>query len=265
MSREQILAAIRECAAELKRNPRISDLARMKKINYGVVEGRFGRWSLALRAAGLKPQGQGIRNAPDALLLDWARLARKLGKLPPLALYKSRGRYSLGSFRTNFGYWSHVPRLFHSFAVNKGIAAQWKDVLAMIAEKERSLFESPKLDPDKHRPDRPLYGSPLLCPGVAHEPVNESGVIYVFGALAQRLGFVMLRMQTGFPDCEAMREVGPGHWQRVRIEFEFASNSFKHHGHRTQDCDMIVCWIHNWPSCPKQLEVLELRKIVRGS
>jgi hypothetical protein len=28
------------------------------------------------------------------------------------------------------------------------------------------------------------------------------------------------------------------------------------------DCDMIVCWEHNWPECP--LEVIELKTVMRG-
>jgi hypothetical protein len=30
------------------------------------------------------------------------------------------------------------------------------------------------------------------------------------------------------------------------------------HGHDPKKCDVIVCWVHNWPECP--LEVIELSK-----
>ena len=76
----------------------------------------------------------------------------------------------------------------------------------------------------------------------------------------RRLGFKILRTQKAFPDCEAMREVAPGHWQRVRIEFEFESRNFKLHRHRKEGCDLIVCWVNNWPECP--VEVIELSKVV---
>jgi hypothetical protein len=29
-------------------------------------------------------------------------------------------------------------------------------------------------------------------------------------------------------------------------------------------CDLIVGWQHNWPECPKELEVVELRRVLRG-
>jgi hypothetical protein len=30
------------------------------------------------------------------------------------------------------------------------------------------------------------------------------------------------------------------------------------HLHNHRECDIIVCWTHNWPECP--LEVIELKK-----
>jgi hypothetical protein len=89
--------------------------------------------------------------------------------------------------------------------------------------------------------------------------VNEAGVVYLFGTLAERLGFMMLRMQSDFPDGEAMRRIEEERWERVRIEFEYESRNFLKHMHDAHECDLIVCWRHNWPECP--LEVLELRSI----
>ena len=92
---------------------------------------------------------------------------------------------------------------------------------------------------------------------LAHCPTNELGVVYLFGSLAAGLGFMVLRMQAEFPDCEAMRRVEGGRCQWVRIEFEHESRNFLKHMHDASRCDLIVCWEHNWPECP--LEVLELR------
>ena len=32
----------------------------------------------------------------------------------------------------------------------------------------------------------------------------------------------------------------------------------------SEACDLIVCWRHNWPECPENLEVLELSTVVRA-
>ena len=52
-------------------------------------------------------------------------------------------------------------------------------------------------------------------------------------------------------------------WQHVHIEFEFESRNLRDHGHPIAGCDVIVCWRHNWPECPENLEVVELASIIK--
>src|SRR6185312_2239848 len=108
--------------------------------------------------------------------------------------------------------------------------------------------------------NRPLYGEPISYPSMSHAPTNESGVLVLFGAMARDLGFIITRVQAAFPDCEALRRMQNGRWQRVLIEFEFESKSFNLHLHDPAGCDMIVCWVHNWKECP--VEVIELSKLI---
>jgi len=110
--------------------------------------------------------------------------------------------------------------------------------------------------------DRPLLGAPTRWPGMTHAPVNEMGVLMLFGMMAMQLGFVIESVQAAFPDCLAKIEVEPGRWQYLRIEFEYESRAFQEHWHDAQQCDMIVCWKHNWKGCPPHLQVLELSKLV---
>jgi predicted secreted protein len=108
--------------------------------------------------------------------------------------------------------------------------------------------------------DRPIYG-PLMNPSpLAHGPTNEMGVLFLFGTVAAQLGFVVTWVRSEFPDCEAMILVGPEKWQRIRIEFEYESRNFLKHMHDAKECDLIVCWKHNWPECP--VEVLELSSMI---
>lgn len=112
--------------------------------------------------------------------------------------------------------------------------------------------------------DRPLLGAPTGLPGFPYEPVNEMGVMVLFSMMAPQLGFVIESVQANFPDCEAKIEVEPGRWQHFRIEFEYESRGFRVHGHDPLQCDLIVCWRHNWKKCPPHIQVLELSKIVAG-
>jgi len=59
-----------------------------------------------------------------------------------------------------------------------------------------------------------------------------------------------------------MREVEPGRWQPVLVEYEFESKNFLLHHHAISECDVIVCWRHNWPGCP--LEVIELSTLMNN-
>jgi hypothetical protein len=107
------------------------------------------------------------------------------------------------------------------------------------------------------------YGAPIDFRGLRYVPINEQGVIYLFGLVADDLGFLVEAISASFPDCEAKRCVDKqlGRWQRVYIEFEFRSHNFLEHGHDPAKCNLIVCWEHDWPDCP--LEVIELRQVVR--
>ena len=104
----------------------------------------------------------------------------------------------------------------------------------------------------------------MPLPGFRHEPVNEHGVMLLFGMVAEDLGYVIEAVQSGFPDCEARRRVEGERWQRVNIEFEFESKNFREHGHPLTGCDVIVCWRHNWPSCPEHIEVVDLSTVIQS-
>ncbi len=292
MSREEIISAIQKCAQKLKRAPTRAELKKAG-VSLSRVKYLFRGMTQALREAGFEPKGPGHAIRNEDLMLDWARLARKLGKLPALTRYGYEGKYSHVPFIRRYGSWRAVPSAFQKFAREKRLEKKWKDVLAMI-ERARAV-ELRRSGAGARRPggpsledgeawernggpawnaranewtrrkllrDRGLAGPPIDLPGLAHEPGNEQGVIFAFGAVAHKLGFRVLTFQPGYPDCEAMREIRPGVWQRVRIEFEYESKNFLKHRHRRDGCDVIVCWRHNWPGCPKGIEVVELRRLV---
>jgi hypothetical protein len=110
--------------------------------------------------------------------------------------------------------------------------------------------------------DRPMMGEPFDRAPMTNAPVNEMGVMVLFGMLAVGLGLQVESVQGKFPDCVAKRQVAPGKWQYLRIEFEYESKNFKLHGHDPKGCDAIVCWRHNWKECPAEIEVVELSRLV---
>lgn len=267
MTRQEIKAAIVECTEKLGHVPSLAQLAQNANVSRNEVRVLFGTYVRALRECNLERTGRGQKVEMEALLRDWAKVARKLKKLPTMVEYDRLGRYSQNPYTRRFGNWLQVPHGLKQFVEEQGHAEDWQDVLAMIAareressRKEKSLLAEGRARGARAQAERPMYGPflrpyPLIC-----GPVNEAGVIYLFGAMAERLGFVVMRIQSGFPDCEAMRLVEEERWQRERIEFEYESRNFLRHMHDANECDMIVCWKHNWPECP--LEVVELRSEV---
>ena len=105
-----------------------------------------------------------------------------------------------------------------------------------------------------------IVGEPINFRGMVYAPLNEAGVILLFAKVMDDLGIIYESSPPGFPDMIGRRKVGNA-WQRVRIEFEYKSSSFKQHEHDPTKCDIIVCWEHDWPDCP--IEVIELRDVIR--
>jgi len=106
-----------------------------------------------------------------------------------------------------------------------------------------------------------IVGDLIDFRGLVYSPVNESGVVFIFGKVIEDLNMYIEEIKTGFPDCVGRRFIGKG-WERVGIEFEYQSANFKAHGHDPNGCDIIVCWEHNWPECT--IEVLELKEIIKS-
>ena len=108
-----------------------------------------------------------------------------------------------------------------------------------------------------------LYGEPIDFRGFRHAPINEQGVVYLFGMVSRELGFYIEAVQQGFPDCEGkyLHDKKKHLWAKARIEFEYLASNFQDHGHDAEQCDFIVCWINDWPECP--INVIELRTELR--
>ncbi len=107
------------------------------------------------------------------------------------------------------------------------------------------------------------FGEPIDFRGLRFAPINEQGVVYLFGMVSRELGFLIESIRTDYPDCEGKRcvDTKEQRWEHVLIEFEYRSSNFAQHGHDPEGCDLIVCWVHDWPDCP--VEVLELRSQIK--
>jgi len=133
LTRTQILRALRSAARQLGHAPTRAELLRLTGIHYGRLIPHFPcGYRSAIRAAGLSPDPGGLRIGTADLLADWARLARKKGRIPTRDEYEREGRYASGSLETRFHRWSQVPSAFLKFAESTGLSEEWSDVVGMI-------------------------------------------------------------------------------------------------------------------------------------
>lgn len=108
-------------------------------------------------------------------------------------------------------------------------------------------------------------GEPLDFEGLTNAPVDENGVIFLFGKLHERMGIRIRAIKKGFPDALGEVPIKNKLYQRT-IEFEYKSSNFPSH-HKKKDwdkCDIIVCWEHDWKNCPKNIFVIELKKEIKN-
>lgn len=184
----------------------------------------FDSWNDAVAAAGLEPNTSRARIEDELLISDWGKVVRRLREIPTTVRYRREGEYSMEVF-SRFGAWVKMPDVFRDFANDK---PEWADVVALLPQVTTAHPPTtPTAMPDVEKviearfnharhsklADRPTYGNPIDFRGLRHEPVDEQGVVFLFGMIANELGYMVEGVQTGYPDCEAKRQVGPNNWQ----------------------------------------------------
>jgi hypothetical protein len=126
MTKEEVLKAIQACAKKLGRSPNLRELRKMAGINEAELYRKLGNLKKALLAAGLKVSGSGFYSGRTELLLDWAAVVRKLGRLPSVAAYEREGNFTSQPIRDRFGSWKNMGETFRRFAAEESIERQWR-------------------------------------------------------------------------------------------------------------------------------------------
>jgi hypothetical protein len=130
MSKEEIIAAIQECARKLGRAPRFAELEQhCPAAKMGAIRKYIGTYTLALRESGVECVGAGFEIAMDDLFRDWTRVARKLRKVPNMTEYEHESKYSVRPLMGRFKRWTQMPRGMHEYARQRSMEAEYADVL----------------------------------------------------------------------------------------------------------------------------------------
>jgi hypothetical protein len=251
------------------------------------IQHLFGSYNDLVLAAGLSPRAFPTSDAPTYSDQDLLNEVLRVLRLPNSRLtrvfFEQNASVSASACERRFGGWINTMKaagellnpdeeegLLHrvqEYTVSNLPPRKAPTPPAEIVEDEEEAgLPQPESGEHKMVPAglSNLYGDFINFRGLQHAPVNEQGVVFLFGMICRELGYVVEIVKPGFPDCEAKRQVRgkSGMWQRVRIEFEYESRNFRQHGHDPDQCDVIVCWEDNWHDCP--IEVLELRTALRN-
>lgn len=269
MDRETIVKEIKKIAREIGSDTvSRSEFKSRSGISEWQIYKYFDSWNEAVEAAGLTPT--------DVSRIDEAELFRemkdvfvKFGGVCTRMKFDKLCKYSADVYKKRFGKWNDILLAFKAWLKESREDFPFLNQLPS----EPNLHEAKESIPTEKRKAKPAswdflgtitYGSFLNFRGLQHAPVNEQGVVFLFGMVCFELGFAVEAVRTSYPDCEAKRRVNRkrDEWERVRIEFEYRSSDFRNHGHDPNGCDVIVCWEHDWSECP--LEVIELKTAINS-
>lgn len=275
MDKDEIIAELRRVAELLQTTYFTrSEFKEYGRINPSTVERKFGTWNQALEAAGLETvPSLANQRAPDEVYLqEIIRLTREVGRQPTIYELTAKGRFSEKPYRERWGGWVAACKAAYAeygFPLD-GEVTFHEDLPERVQSISRPVRRSVRPTiPETHKLEQAFprkkvqYGEPMDFRGLRHAPINEQGVVYLFGMVSRELGFLIESVKAPYPDCEGKRCVDEKRqlWERVLIEFEFQSSNFRLHKHDPQGCDLIVCWIHDWEGCP--IEVIALRSVIK--
>ncbi len=231
----------------------------------------FDGWRDACKAAGVAAPEQNVKIDDGTRFEEMLRVFLETKGICTRMKFDKLSKYSVASLRKRYGKWEDILLAFREWLIKKRIDFPFIDQLPQVSELAAPSSVDGTGDAKVASRSKQqwqsiggtTYGPILNFRGMQHAPINEQGVVFLFGMLAHELGFVVEAVRVQYPDCEAKRRLDKqgNKWERVRIEFEYLSSHFRDQGHKPQDCDVIVCWEHNWPECP--LEVIELRLVLK--
>jgi Homing endonuclease associated repeat len=132
--RDEIIAVIRKCAEKLGRAPSQAEFRRACKISWHQVYKHFRGMRAAVRAAGLEPGPRGGPLNEHALVLDWARVVRELGRLPSRSEYDARGKHHSVTLHARVG-WSQMAHRFVLLVREFRLEGEWADVVEVVCKR----------------------------------------------------------------------------------------------------------------------------------
>jgi len=185
---------------------------------------------------------------------------KELNKIPTIWQLSRRSAHGTNSFSRKFGSYTKFKVAALKYLLSVGNLA---DDLHLLLESHLDGIEKESARQMESPPSPHARGRHLGFRAFAYVPTYEAEVVSLFSSVADELGFEIVAQRPAFPDCEARRLINARRkrYTKCLIEFEFKSSDYRKHNHPLKNCNLIVCWEHDWKDCP--LEVLELSSRIR--
>lgn len=291
-TREQIIEEIKRIAAKMgvvsltQEEFEFNSMIPMSTVRY-----YLGNWKQALLEAGLgavsapEPLSKCPPENEDQLLVDLLRLNQETGEIPTPALIEAKGKFYLRFYLER---WKSIgeayllaQKKFSSRPSPVKMAAESYPGAPLIEpaeiffqKKEDSMLPETINEALAPHADIPIEAldildvhefieKPFSFRGLTQPPVNKSGVIFIFGLIHGELGYSVSQFLAGQPDAQGERCVDRlnKRWEPIHIYFEYKSSDVQFEVRTTGVKEILVCWDHDWRSCP--VEVLELRSVLQ--
>ena len=201
-SDENLIKDIRRVAKILGKDTLTTkEYEKYSKAGITTILRKLGSWNNALKEAGLSVKN--VQNVPnEELFAEIERIWNQLGRQPSRDEIDQLCKYSVSTFDNRFGGSRKAIEEFVKWK-NQGDDNEFAD----LNEINPGILP---IEPKKTRHTRKVeYGEPIDFLGLRHAPLNEQGVVYLFGILSKQLGFIIEAVRTDFPDCEGKRQI-PG-------------------------------------------------------
>src|SRR4051812_34468896 len=209
-TRKSVIEAAKIAAARTGGPVSRSDFIRLSGVSAYYLYRLFpdGGWSEVQRLAGIDPHPHNTQPiSDDELLAEFHRVVSKFGSIPTWHKFDSLAAVSADTIRRRFG---GAKGTFGAYRNGLEGNDPNSSMLAVLIERTNSVPERPQTPAAPKsaawtKLDGIEYGAPINFRGLRHAPINEQGVVYLFGMVSNELGLIVEAVQAGFPDCDAKR------------------------------------------------------------
>ena len=127
MTKEQVIAAMKECTSKLGHVPTQQEIKNAGAVMPWHIRSTFGTYGRTLKACGLERTGSGYALEHKAMFVAWAE-QRAGGKVPTCYEYEEHSKLSARTLVRWCGGWKLVPSCLLEYMRKEQVEGEWKDV-----------------------------------------------------------------------------------------------------------------------------------------